>query len=662
MPPPDPGTTDPVRALERRLARERGARLEAEAIAERVTRDLYETVQLLTRSTKVAELLGEVAVQANEAETAEEALEGALRSVCSYTGWPVGHAYVLSEADADELVFAGVWHAADESRFQAFRQIAARTSFRRGEGLPGRTLLTGEPAWITDLSQDANFPRVVAARECGLAAAFAAPVLIRTDTVAVLEFFATVIQPPDDNLLRVVGFVGAQLGRVLERDAAEARLTRQALYDGLTGLPNRSLLMDRLQGSLARAARGGRDVHVLYLDIDDFKSINDSRGHTEGDSVLAALAQRLHDSLRASDSVGRVSHDTVARLGGDEFAVVLEECARPDVVAERLQLLLRQPLQVDDHEVFVQLSIGSIMVAAGADAAPPESILAAANVAMHEAKRSGKSRHVEFQPRMHDEARRRHLLGEELRHALARSEFSLLYQPVVDLGTGAVVGAEALVRWNHPTRGMVPPDEFIRRAEETGLIVGLGSWVLGEACRQAVRWREAGAPDLTVAVNVSGRQLREPDFVSVVRAVLQETGLDPDNLCLELTESILMERDDQAIAMLTDLREDGVHLAIDDFGTGYSSLGALRQLPVDLLKIDRSFISSLPDDDDAATIAWAVVRLGHTLGLPVVAEGVETEEQREALRGFGCDKAQGYLFARPLAAEAFVQLLAPAVA
>ena len=657
MPPPDGAAADQVRRLERRLARERAARLEAESIAERVTSDLYETVQLLTRSTKVAELLGEVAVQANEAESAADALQGVLRSVCGYTGWPVGHAYVLAKGEPDELVSSGVWQTDDEARFREFLDIAARTSFRRGEGLPGRTLATNAPAWITDLTEDTNFPRVAAARACGLAAAFAAPVLIRSDTVAVLEFFATTIHPPDDNLLRVVGFVGAQLGRVLEREAAEERLTRQALYDGLTGLPNRMLLMDRLQSSLSRAARGGRDVHVLYLDVDDFKAINDSGGHAEGDAVLAALGTRLQDCVRSGDSVGRVSHDTVARLGGDEFAVVLEECARPDVVAERIRLLLREPLRVADHEVFVQLSMGSIVVAAGADPPAPESVLAAANVAMHEAKREGKARHVQYQPRMHDEARRRHVLGEELRQGLANDDFSLVYQPVIDLRSGTVTGAEALVRWQHPVRGLVRPDEFIRRAEETGLIVGLGTWVLTEACRQAVRWRSAGASDFTMAVNVSGRQLREPDFVAVVRSVLEDTGLAPDSLCLEMTESIVMERDDRAIAMLTELRADGVHLGIDDFGTGYSSLAALRQLPVNLLKIDRSFISSLPEDDDAGTIAWAVVRLGHTLGLPVLAEGVETEAQREALLRFGCDQAQGYLFGRPMPAADFAGVL-----
>ena len=659
---PEPGEpADRIRLLERRLARERASRQEAESIAERVTRDLYEAVQRQTRSTKLAELLGEVAVRANEADTAEDALHAALESVCSYTGWPVGHAYVRADDDPDLLVSASVSHTPDDERFASFLASAARMPFRRGEGLPGRTLSDGRPAWITDLTQDANFPRATAAREVGLAAAFAAPVLIRSETVAVLEFFATAIQEPDEELLRVVGFVGAQLGRVLEREAAEAQLTQQAMYDGLTGLPNRMLLMDRLQGSLHRAARGGDDVHVLYVDIDDFKSINDSGGHTEGDAVLAALAARLLHGLRAADTVGRVSEDTVARLGGDEFAVVLEECAQPAAVAERIQQLLREPLRIDDHEVYVRVSIGSIVVAAGDSAASPATILAAANMAMHEAKRAGKSRHTEYQSRMHDEARRRHMLGEELHQALDREEFHLVYQPVVDLATAAVIGAEALVRWRHPSRGTVPPDEFIRRAEETGLIVRLGTWVLGEACRQAFRWQAAGAADFTMAVNVSGRQLREADFVAIVRAALGGSGLAPEHLCLEMTESILMERADEAIGMLTELRADGVHLAIDDFGTGYSSLGALRQLPVDLLKIDRSFISSLPDDDDAGTIAWAVVRLGHTLGLPVLAEGVETPEQRDALRQFGCDQAQGYLFGRPVPPAEFEQLLATAL-
>ena len=649
MRPPDPAVApDPVRVLERRLARERAARLEAEAIAERVTSELYETVQQLTRSNQVAELLGRVAVQANESASAHDAIAGALATVCTHTGWPVGHAFVPSPDDPSMLVSLGVVHAPEDGSCEQFLQATVGAAFGYGEGLPGRTLAKGEPQWITDLAQDENFPRRAAAHACGLRAAFAAPILIRADTVAVLEFFAPGIKPPDDRLLQLVAFVGAQIGRVLERERAEERLVQQAMYDSLTGLPNRALLMDRLRGSLARAHRAGRPVHVLFLDVDDFKTINDTRGHGEGDRVLTALAGRLLEALRATDSVGRPSQDTVGRLGGDEFAVVLEDCIDPGAVASRIHALLRAPLLIEDHEVFVNVSIGSTVSTKQDGHTTPDTVLAAANAAMHESKRAGKSRHTTFEPRMHDDVRRRHELGADLRGALDSEQFWLAYQPVVDLPSRAVTGAEVLLRWEHPERGSVPPDQFIGRAEETGLIVELGTWVLRTACRQAAAWRADLATDFTIAVNVSGRQLKESDFADVVRAVLVETGLPPSALCLELTESILMERDDAAISKLGELRAEGVHLAIDDFGTGYSSLGALRTLPVDLLKIDRSFIRHLPDDDDAGTIAWAVIRLGHTLGLPVLAEGVETEAQCDALQRFGCDRGQGYLFGHPV--------------
>ena len=438
---------------------------------------------------------------------------------------------------------------------------------------------------------------------------------------------------------------------------ANERLTQIALYDRLTGLPNRTLLVDQLRVSLARAQRAGQRIDVLYLDVDDFKTINDSRGHHEGDEVLAALSSRLTDAVRASDTVALLGRSTLARLHGDEFAIVLDNCEDVDKVVTRIEGLLKSPLVLASSEVFVSVSIGIASVLHPSKEDSPEALLAAANLAMHEAKRVGKAGHVVFEPRMQDAARDRHELSDELHRAIAGREFELAYQPVVTIEDTRIIGAEALVRWNHPVRGMVPPDAFIGRAEETGLILPLGKWVLEEACRQASSWIAEGFPDLTIAVNVSGRQLRESSFVDMVREALADTGLDPRSLCLEMTESILMERDDDAIAMLTRLRDDGVHLAIDDFGTGYSSLGSLRRLPVDLLKIDRSFVASLPDDDDAGTIAWAVVRLGHTLGMPVLAEGVETVEQHEALRRFGCDQAQGYFFGRPMSAAQFGQLL-----
>ncbi len=527
----------------------------------------------------------------------------------------------------------------------------------------GRTLRTGGPVWIRDLRAGDGLPGTQVPDECGLAAAFALPILVRADTVGVLEFFGRDVQEPDDLLLLLGSSIGAQLGRVIERETAEKQLTHQALYDGLTGLPNRALLRDRLHHSLQRAHRRGTRVDVLYLDVDDFKVINDSRGHAAGDEVLAALSSRLLGAVREGDTVGRLAPspvDTplVARLEGDEFVILLEDCVAPDAVAERLGALLKKPLHLSDSEVFVSLSVGSAAARIEDPALSADDLLAAANLAMHEAKRAGKGQHVPFQPSMHERARHRHRLGEELHRAVENQEFEVHYQPIVALVDGTILGAEALVRWRHPVRGLLLPEEFFARAEETGLIVALGGWVLQEACGQAAGWRETYGADLSIAVNVSGRQLREAGFVASVRGVLASTGLAPRQLCLELTESVLMEHQDDAIGMLTALREDGIHLAVDDFGTGYSSLGALRRLPADLLKIDRSFVTGLPDDEEDSSIAWTIVRLAQRLGMTVLAEGVATVAQREALCALGCDQAQGYLFSPPLPAATFASELA----
>ena len=614
---------------------------------------LQDSVERLTQASKLAALLTEITAHANEAADVPDAIRKALASVCAYTGWPVGHALVLATDRPDTLVSLGVWHLAEPSGFSDFRIATERDTYTIGTGLPGRTLKTGEPVWIPDLSADDSYVRRQSADACGLAAAFALPILVRADTVGVLEFFGSHVQEPDETLLSLGSIVGGQLGQVIEREAAEKRLTQQALYDGLTGLPNRALLMKRLRHSLLRARRNDSRVDVLYLDVDDFKVINDSRGHAAGDEVLAALSARLGETIRAGGTIGRLVPSILARLGGDEFAIVLEDCAAPEAVAERLRTLLKEPLRLTDGEVFISVSVGSAFVLTAQRGRSAEDVLAAANVAMHEAKRAGKGQHVAFEPAMARNARRRHQLGDELHRAVENGEFELHYQPVVTLEEGAILGAEALVRWRHPVRGLVLPNDFIGRAEETGLILPIGAWVLREACRQAAAWRETFDVDVSIAVNVSGRQLRDNDFLTCVRDALTQTQLPPEALCLEMTESILMEREDDAIAMLSELRQGGVHLAIDDFGTGYSSLNALRRLPVDLVKIDRSFVTNLPHDAEDASIAWTIVRLAHRLGLTVLAEGVETGEQRAALRDLGCDQAQGYLFGRPMSADTF---------
>ena len=644
---PDEHSTADAR-LVRRLARERQSRREAESIAERATRDLYDTVQALTHANRLAELLGDIAVCANEAATVDKAIQFALDAVLSFTGWKVGHALVLSEQEPGTLVSLRVWSVAEEESCLRFRALSEELAFGPGIGLPGRVLTLGEPSWIVDLSVDRDFPRADAALECGLVSAFALPLLIRSETVGVIEFFATDMHPPDDTILRVAGFVGAQLGRVLERRAAEDRLRQLALFDALTGLPNRSLLMERLEATVRRCQEQGTPVDVLYLDIDDFKTINDSRGHSTGDEVLIAVGRSL---LTASAESTR----TVARLAGDEFVVVLEDCTDATLAAREIEAALRHPLPLSEGEAFVTVS-GGLASAHPYQPDSAEQVLSRANLALHEAKRTGKGRIVSFEAPMQDQALQRHALGAQLHRAVLRQEFTLVYQPVVRLEDDRIIGAEALIRWQHPDLGLVMPDTFIARAEETGLIVPIGAWVLAEACRQGQEWAQSYG-DFSMAVNVSGRQLREADFPDTVGGALRISGLAPHQLILEMTESILMERDALGIAMLTRLRDLGIHLAIDDFGTGYSSLGSLRQLPADMLKIDRSFVSALPDDGDAGTIAWAIVRLGHTLDMAVLAEGVETLEQRDALRAFGCDQVQGYLFSRPVSAEAMTELL-----
>ena len=433
----------------------------------------------------------------------------------------------------------------------------------------------------------------------------------------------------------------------------EERLAHRALHDGLTDLPNRTLFVDRLEHALARAKRRGEKVAVLFMDLDNFKYVNDSLGHEAGDELLKGVAERLIGCLRPGD--------TAARLGGDEFVVLLEDvegAGEAGLVAERVAAALRAPLAVDGHELFVSASVG-VAVGGPGDERPGD-LLRDADLAMYRAKEGGKDGHAAFEPGMGVRARER--LGTEgaLRRALeggAAEEFRVHYQPEVSLATGRVVGFEALVRWDRPGRGLVSPAEFVPVAEETGLIVPLGRWVLEEACRQAKEWHErfpAGPadPPLTMSVNLSARQFGQPDLAKTVRAAIDGTGLDPESLVLEITESAVMEDARANAETLRELKSLGVRIAIDDFGTGYSSLAYLKKFPVDFLKIDRSFVDGLGEDPDDEGIVSSVVNLAHTLRLEAVAEGVESEGQRAHLRKMGCELAQGYYFWKPMPGEA----------
>jgi diguanylate cyclase (GGDEF)-like protein/PAS domain S-box-containing protein len=439
---------------------------------------------------------------------------------------------------------------------------------------------------------------------------------------------------------------------VTDRKVLEEELERRAFFDSLTGLPNRAVFRDRLDHALARAARVGDPLTVLLLDLDGFKVVNDSLGHDAGDELLIAVAGRLEGCMR--------SGDTVARLGGDEFAILLEDAASEEsavALAKRLLEALAPPFDLRGREVFIGASIG-ITLHGGVTGLPDE-LIRNADAAMYSAKGAGKGRWAVFQPAMH----RRNLeffeVQADLQRALVRGEFVLHYQPIVDLETGQLEGVEALARWHHPTRGLIMPGGFIPVAEETGMIVPLGVWVLGEACRQATDWRDRfpSASGLVMNVNLSTRQLFEPDLISRVAQILAETAMEPSTLILEITEGSLMQEVGLTAAKLHALKELGTRLAIDDFGTGSSSLGYLRQFPIDVLKIDKSFVDDLGQGSDASALVRTIIELARSLRLGVVAEGIETVEQLAELQRAGCDSGQGYLFAKPLVREDVEELL-----
>lgn len=427
---------------------------------------------------------------------------------------------------------------------------------------------------------------------------------------------------------------------------ANRQLHHLALHDALTRLPNRNLLEDRIEQAIAAGERSGKRFALMFLDLDRFKTINDSLGHHYGDKLLQGVAARLTGCLRAED--------TVARLGGDEFVVLLGEVSGPTVaanIAQKLLDTLALPIVVEEQQQSVSVSIGISMFPD--DGTTLRELMSNADSAMYHAKKMGRANHQFFAPEMNAAAGARLLLEQQLRRALDNNEFALHYQPKIDVASGAVVAMEALVRWNSPERGLVSPNEFISVCEEIGLIIPLGAWVLREACRQNRAWQVAGLPRLRVAVNLSAYQFRQKDLPEFVAGVLLETGLDGECLELEVTESVVMHNAAEAALILERLHAQGIHISVDDFGTGYSSLGYLKQFRLDTLKIDRSFVRDISSDADDAAIVRSVIALAHSLRLQVIAEGVETEEQLDYLRELGCDQYQGYLRSKPLPAPEF---------
>jgi diguanylate cyclase (GGDEF)-like protein/PAS domain S-box-containing protein len=477
----------------------------------------------------------------------------------------------------------------------------------------------------------------------GFRSCWSTPILsYRGDVLGTFAMYSNDVREGTEAEAHLVDVTTRIAGIAIERKLAEERIHFMANHDSLTGLPNRTLLKDRLSQAILYAQRYGRGVSVVFIDLDNFKFVNDSLGHNAGDELLTIIAERMVDSVRAAD--------TVVRLGGDEFVILILDQPNSDIVCEtveKLKTVIAETVQVKGHDFKVTASIG--VATYPNDGTDADSLLANADAAMYRAKETGRDNFQFYTQSLNKEANEKFQLQTDLRLAIGRSEFILLYQPQVELRTGRVFAVEALIRWNHPTLGVIPPIKFIPLAEACGLIVPIGDWVLHEACRQNKAWQDAGLPSVNISVNISARQFREKDLVSRVVRALQISGLDGQFLELELTESLIMQDVASAVATMKELQGLGVQLSIDDFGTGYSSLSSLKTFPVARLKIDKSFINDLGTNENANAVASAVISLGHKLNLKVIAEGVETDEQVAFLRDNNCDEMQGNHFSRPLA-------------
>lgn len=521
-------------------------------------------------------------------------------------------------------------------------------------GSCGTAIARRQRVIVTDIANDdlwVNYREL--ALEHGLLACWSTPIVATTGSVrGAFAMYYRQCHQPSDAELRLADIATRIADLAIERRETEAQIRHMAHHDALTGLPNRSLLQDRVNQAIAQTDRMGSNnqVALLFVDLDHFKHVNDTLGHAVGDQLLQMVAERLQLCLRKGDSL--------ARLGGDEFVITLPAINQTEsaaLVAQKVLDALEKPFLVDLNSLHISGSIGiAVFPADGRDA---ETLMRAADIAMYHAKEKGRSNYQFITPRLNENVQNRMTLGKQLRHALGRGELSLHFQPQIDLFTGRITAAEALLRWTHPERGMISPAEFIPVAEETGLIVPIGEWVLRQACIEVLKWRANGNPDIRIAVNLSTRQILQSGYAESVLTVLQDLQVPASALELEITESLLMQPSDETLSLLRTLSKKGIKLALDDFGTGYSSLTYLRRFPIDTVKIDQFFVRGLGTDGNDNAIALAIIAMAKSLGMRVIAEGVETEEQMLFLKEHACAEGQGYYFSRPVSSEAFQKLL-----
>ena len=586
----------------------------------------------------------------SEASTLSEAIAKVVETICVTLGWHYGARWEWNDEER-ALQRRESWgiESTDIAAFNAASSTLALTPQSAGSGLASRAFSERKPVWARDITK-VEFSRRALAAQAGLHAAFAFPLLRGNQVLGALEFFHRDVREPEPALIDIAESLGREIGQYIVRMQAEEAVKFMAMHDALTRLPNRAMFNERLAGAIAQAQRHDRSLAVLFIDLDRFKLINDTLGHEAGDYVLGEAAQRLTDNLRGGD--------TVARLGGDEFVVLLEEVADPVYVggvSQKLITALAAPFVIGGREYRVTASIGvSTYPGDGQDA---ETLLKNADSAMYRAKELGRNAFEFYSAQISSGALERLSLEAGLRRALERDELMLYYQPQIETCSGRIVGMEALVRWRHPELGVLPPARFIRLAEENGLIVPLGDWVVHSACRAHREWKTMRIAPARIAVNLSPRQFLHAGLVKDTVRVLAETGCKPSYLELEITESMVMHDPAGAAVLIQELKEMGVRIAMDDFGTGYSSLAHLKRFPIDSLKIDRSFISDLPGDSGNVAITDAIIAMARTLHLTVIAEGVETRPQFDFLRRLGCDEVQGFYFSPPVPFDEATTLL-----
>jgi len=636
----------------------RALRSEGRWIIATVARDVTQRVRTEKSARRLGEMLAALSAT-NEAIMRTPSPEALYQQVCDAAA--VGGKYqtaaiMLPDPGTAEAVIVAV----SGPNAQALRQvrISMDSQTPQGRGLVGTAFNTRAPCISNEFLQDERTrPWHAQAAAAGIAAGAAVPLVRGGHAMGVLLLYSGKTHAFDSEVVKLLERMAANVVFALdnfeheaERQRGRARIDYLASHDALTGLPNRAMFSEILQVAIQTAKRYERMFAVMFIDLDRFKLINDSLGHDAGDLLLKEMAGRLKGCMRASD--------VVARLGGDEFVILvqeLNEAAQVVAVARKILAAAMKPFTLRGQECRVTASIG--ISSYPSDAQDEPTLMKNADIAMYHAKEEGKNNYQFYSGEIQTQSLERLTLETNLRRALERNEFSLHYQAKVDLKTGRINGVEALLRWYSPELGHVSPAKLIPIAEETGLIVSLGKWVLRTACAQNVAWQREGLPPVCMAVNLSARQFSDPFLLQDIGDVLRDTGMDPRLLELEITEGMVIQHPDKAIELLRDIKALGVRLAIDDFGTGYSSLGQLKHFPIDTLKVDRSFIRDIPNDSEDRAITEAIIAMGKTLSLTVVAEGVETAEQESFLREHACDEMQGYYFSKPVVADEFAELL-----